>query len=49
MQSSRAKTKSSPSKVSNTGDLVNPTLLLMLLLASGGTIAAIVKKRNREY
>ena len=43
-----AQTKSSPSKVSNTGDLVNPTLLLMLLLASGGTIASIVKKRNRE-
>ena len=43
-----AQTKSSPSKVSNTGDLVNPTLLLLLLLASGGTIAAIVKKRNRE-
>jgi len=44
-----AQTKtSSTSKTPSTGDLVNPTLLILLLLASSGTIAVIVKKRKRE-
>ena len=44
-----AQTKSNPSKTPSTGDFVNPTLLLLLLLASSGTIAAIAKKRKREF
>jgi len=43
-----AQTKSSPSKVSNTGDLLNPVLLLLAVLASGGTVAVAAKKRKRE-
>jgi len=42
-----AQTKSNPGKTSKTGDLVTPTLLLLLLLASSGTIAAIAKNRKR--
>ncbi|MBQ9042838.1 MAG: hypothetical protein IJ111_08480 [Eggerthellaceae bacterium] len=43
-----AQTKSSPSKAPSTGDLLNPVLLLLAVLASGGTVAVAAKKRKRE-
>jgi uncharacterized repeat protein (TIGR02543 family)/LPXTG-motif cell wall-anchored protein len=43
-----AQTKSSPSKTPSTGDLLNPVLLLLAVLASGGTVAVAAKKRKRE-
>ncbi|SEH54811.1 MULTISPECIES: LPXTG cell wall anchor domain-containing protein [Atopobiaceae] len=43
-----AQTKSSPSKTPSTGDLLNPALLLLAVLASGGTVAVAAKKRKRE-